>query len=45
MPRQDHPEHGARAAEHQALGQQRAPERSGAGAKRGAHGQLAFAAH
>ena len=44
-PRQHHAEHGAGAAEHQALGEQRAPERAGAGAERRTHGQLAFAAH
>jgi hypothetical protein len=44
-PSQHHAEHGAGATENQALCEQRAPERAGAGAERGSHGQLAFAAH
>ena len=44
-PRQHHAHHGAGATEHQALRQQRAPQRPGAGAERRAHDQLAFPAH
>ena len=43
--REQHAEHGAGAAEHEALGEQRAPKRGAAGAERGADRQLAFAAH
>ena len=42
-PRQQHAEHRAGAAEHEALGEQRPPQRAVAGAERGAHRQLAFA--
>ena len=44
-PRQQQPEHRAGATEHQALGEQRPPQRAGAGAERGTDGQLPFAAH
>jgi hypothetical protein len=44
-PSQQHAQHGTCAAEHQALSQQRPPEGAMAGAERGPHGQLAFAAH
>jgi hypothetical protein len=43
--RQHHTQHSACAAKHQALGQQRPPERAGARAKRSANRQFAFAAH
>ena len=42
---EQHAEHGARAAKHHALREQRAPQRTGARAESGPHGQLAFAAH
>ena len=44
-PRQQHAEHGAGAAQHEALRQQRSPQRTAAGAERGANGELAFATH
>ena len=43
--RQQHAQDGARAAEHQALGEQRPPQRAGGGAERGAHRQFPLAAH
>ena len=43
--RQQHAQHGARAAEHQAFGQQRPAQRAVARAKCGTHGQFAFSPH
>ena len=43
-PREENAEDGAGATEHETLGEQRPPERSAAGAERGAYGELALAA-
>ena len=44
-PRDQHAEQRAGAAQQQAFGEQRPPQRAGARAERGANRQLAFAAH